>query len=83
MIARITKTWNRLIPFSLNANKKSENNKMPDRMINQFMERVKIDSESGNGVQMIEYLLKGFTMIGAQAEKDSCGILIVKLSVKS
>lgn len=56
---------------------------MPDRMINQFMERVKIDSESGNGVQMIEYLLKGFTMIGAQAEKDSCGILIVKLSVKS
>ncbi len=56
---------------------------MPDRMINQFMEMIQIDSESGNEARMIEYLLKEFTKIGAQPEKDSYGNLIAKLPAKA
>jgi tripeptide aminopeptidase len=55
---------------------------MPDRMINQFIEMVKIDSESGNEERMINYLLNEFTKIGADAEKDSYGNLIAKLPAK-
>jgi len=52
---------------------------MSERMIKQFIEMVKIDSESGNEARMIDYLLKEFTKIGADAEKDSYGNLIAKL----
>jgi len=55
---------------------------MAERMINQFMELVKIDSESGNEEKMIDYLLEEFTKIGANAEKDSYGNLIAKLPAK-
>jgi len=55
---------------------------MAERMINQFMEMVKIDSESGNEEKMIDYLLEEFTKIGAKAEKDSYGNLIAKLPAK-
>jgi tripeptide aminopeptidase len=52
---------------------------MSERMIKQFIEMVKIDSESGNEDRIIDYLLKEFTKIGADAEKDSYGNLIAKL----
>ena len=55
---------------------------MSERMINQFMEMVKIDSESGNEERMIDYLLDEFTKIGAKAEKDNYGNLIAKLQAK-
>ncbi|MEJ2505145.1 MAG: M20/M25/M40 family metallo-hydrolase [Ignavibacteriaceae bacterium] len=55
---------------------------MPERMIEQFMEMVRIDSESGNEGKMIDYLLKEFKKIGAAAEKDSYGNLIAKLPAK-
>ena len=51
-------------------------------MIEQFMEMVRIDSESGNEGKMIDYLLKEFKKIGAAAEKDSYGNLIAKLPAK-
>ena len=55
---------------------------MSDRMINQFMEIVRIDSESGNEERMITYLLEEFTKVGAQAETDGYGNLIAKLPAK-
>jgi len=55
---------------------------MSERMIKQFIEMVKIDSESGNEAKMIDYLLKEFIKIGADAEKDSYGNLIAKLPAK-
>jgi len=55
---------------------------MSERMINQFMEMVSIDSESGNEERMINYLLEEFTKIGAEAEKDDYGNLIAKLPAK-
>ena len=51
-------------------------------MINQFMEMVKIDSESGNEAKFIEYLKKEFEKIGATADKDNYGNLIAKLPPK-
>jgi len=55
---------------------------MSERMINQFIEMVKIDSESGNEQRMIEYLVNQFRQLGAEAEKDSYGNLIAKLPAK-
>ena len=55
---------------------------MPERMIEQFMEMVRIDSESGNEGKMIDYLLKGFAKIGASVAKDSYGNMIAKLPAK-
>jgi tripeptide aminopeptidase len=55
---------------------------MPERMIEQFMEMVRIDSESGNEGKMIDYLFKEFAKIGASAEKDSYGNMIAKLPAK-
>jgi tripeptide aminopeptidase len=55
---------------------------MPERMISQFMEMVRFDSESGNEANFIEYLKKEFEKIGATAEKDNYGNLIAKLPPK-
>lgn len=55
---------------------------MSERMIEQFMEMVRIDSESGNEGKMINYLLKELEKIEASAEKDSYGNLIAKLPAK-
>ena len=55
---------------------------MSERMINQFMEMVRIDSESGNEENMINYLLDEFTKLEAKAEKDNYGNLIAKLPAK-
>ncbi len=51
-------------------------------MIEQFMEMVRIDSESGNEGKMIDYLLKEFAKIGASVAKDSYGNMIAKLPAK-
>lgn len=56
---------------------------MSERMIKQFLEMVQIDSESGEEAAMIDYLVKEFEKIGAQAEKDSYGNLIAKLPAKN
>jgi len=55
---------------------------MSDRMINQFMEMVQIDSESGEEAAMIEYLHKEFTSMGADSVIDSYGNLVAKFAEK-
>ena len=52
---------------------------MSQRMIKQFMEMVRIDSESGNEARFIDYLLKEFKKLGASAKKDAYGNLVAKL----
>lgn len=51
---------------------------MSKRMIEQFMEMVRIDSESGNEAEMIDYLLGEFRKMGADAVKDAYGNLIAR-----
>ncbi len=55
---------------------------MTERMINQFMEMVRIPSESGNEAAIMDYLEKEFRKLGAEAGKDSYGNLIAKLPAK-
>jgi len=55
---------------------------MSKRMIKQFMDMVKIDSESGNEEKMIDYLFDEFKKLGANVEKDSYGNLIAKLDAR-
>ncbi len=59
-----------------------EGSLMSDRMINQFMEMVQIDSESGEEAAMIEYLHKEFTSMGADSTIDSYGNLVAKFPEK-
>jgi len=56
---------------------------MSQRMIDQFIEMVKIDSESGNEARMIDYLCLEFEKLGGVAQKDSYGNLIVKFGSKN
>ncbi len=56
---------------------------MSERMIDQFMEMVKIDSESGNESKFIDYLKNEFEKLGAKAEKDSYGNLVAKFTEKN
>jgi len=51
-------------------------------MIDQFMEMVQIDSESGNEAEFIQYLKKEFEALGAQAQIDNYGNLIARLPEK-
>ncbi len=55
---------------------------MSDRMVKQFMDMVRIDSESGNEENMINYLIEEFNKIGAKAEKDDYGNLIAKMDAR-
>jgi len=55
---------------------------MSERMIKQFMEMVRIDSESGNEARMMEYLLKAIGDIGGKASLDSYGNLIASFPAK-
>lgn len=55
---------------------------MSDRMVKQFMEMVQIDSESGHEAEMIDYLYKEFSNMGADVTKDSYGNLIARLPAK-
>lgn len=52
---------------------------MTQRMIKQFMDMVRIPSESGNEAQFIDYLLAEFKKLGAVAKKDAYGNLVAKL----
>jgi tripeptide aminopeptidase len=51
-------------------------------MVKQFMEMVQIDSESGEEANYIDYLVKEFEKLGADAAKDDYGNLIAKLPAK-
>ena len=55
---------------------------MNHRMIDQFIEMVKIPSESGNEKKMIEYLQREFQNLGAKTTIDSYGNLIAKINPK-
>ena len=55
---------------------------MSQRLIDQFIEMVKIPSESGNEKEMIEYLDKEFQKLGAQTTIDNYGNLIAKIDAK-
>jgi tripeptide aminopeptidase len=55
---------------------------MSERMIAQFMEMVRIPSESGNEAEMIAYLKHEFEALGADARTDSYGNLVAKLPAK-
>lgn len=55
---------------------------MSERMINQFLEMVQINSESGNEAEFIDYLQREFEKLGAKAAKDSYGNLIATLPAK-
>ena len=49
---------------------------MSDRMLQQFMEMVQIDSESGNETRFLEYLREEVTAVGGKAAFDNYGNLI-------
>ena len=55
---------------------------MSDRMVNQFMEMVRIDSESGNEAEMMDYLLEEIKKIGGEAKLDGYGNLVAKFEAK-
>ncbi len=56
---------------------------MSDRMVEHFMEMVKIDSESGNEENFINYLKKQFEDLGGESVKDSYGNLVAKFPAKN
>ncbi len=49
---------------------------MSERMVKQFMEMVRIDSESGNEARFMEYLLGEVAEVGGEAALDDYGNLI-------
>ena len=49
---------------------------MSERMVRQFMEMVRIDSESGNEARFLQYLLAELKAMGAAAALDAYGNLI-------
>jgi tripeptide aminopeptidase len=51
-------------------------------MIKQFMDMVRISSESGEEAEFIDYLKDEFEALGAEAKKDSYGNLVAKLPAK-
>ncbi|MFC2139226.1 M20/M25/M40 family metallo-hydrolase [Bacteroidota bacterium] len=55
---------------------------MNERMINQFMDMVRIDSESGNEAEFINYLKPEFEKLGGNVTIDSYGNLVAKFPEK-
>ncbi len=55
---------------------------MSERMVRQFMEMVRIDSESGNEARFMEYLLGEVTAAGGAAALDSYGNLIASFPAR-
>jgi len=55
---------------------------MNERMINQFMEIVQIESESGNEANFMNYLKAEFEKLGGEVTIDSYGNLIAKFAEK-
>jgi tripeptide aminopeptidase len=53
-----------------------------ERMVRQFMEMVRIDSESGNEARFLEYLLGEVRALGAEAALDSYGNLIASFPAR-
>jgi len=51
-------------------------------MVEQFMEMVRIDSESGDEARMMEYLLQALREVGGEAELDSYGNLIARFPAR-
>lgn len=55
---------------------------MSDRMVQQFMEMVRIDSESGNEARMIEYLQGEVQKLGGESQLDEYGNMIARFEEK-
>jgi len=55
---------------------------MSERMVQQLMEMVRIDSESGDEARMMAYLLEAIRKLGGRAELDGYGNLIAQLDAK-
>jgi len=55
---------------------------MSQRMVDQFMEMVRIDSESGEEAAMMEYLLQAIPAEGGEAELDGYGNLIARFPAR-
>jgi len=55
---------------------------MSDRMVQQFMEMVRIDSESGDEARMMMYLLGAVEESGGEAELDDYGNLIARFGAR-
>ena len=55
---------------------------MSERMVRQFMEMVRIDSESGNEARFMEYLLGAVAEVGGKAALDGYGNLIASFPAK-
>ena len=55
---------------------------MNQRLIDQFLDMIKIPSESGHEKEMIEYLEKEFQKLGAKTQIDNYGNLIAKIDAK-
>lgn len=55
---------------------------MNQRLVDQFIEMVKIPSESGNEKEMIEYLENEFQKLGAETTIDDYGNLVAKIDAK-
>ena len=55
---------------------------MSRRMVEQFLEMVKIDSESGNEARMMEYLLTACAELGGNAVLDDYGNLIARFEAR-
>ncbi|MBN2495743.1 MAG: M20/M25/M40 family metallo-hydrolase [Deltaproteobacteria bacterium] len=55
---------------------------MSDRMVQLFMEMVRIDSESGDEARFLDYLLAQVREMGAEADLDSYGNLIAHFEAK-
>lgn len=55
---------------------------MSERMVRQFMDMVRIDSESGNEARFMQYLLGEVGKVGGQAALDDYGNLIASFPAK-
>ncbi|MFO8070869.1 MAG: M20/M25/M40 family metallo-hydrolase [Polyangia bacterium] len=55
---------------------------MSERMIDQFMEMVRIDSESGEEAEMMAYLKRAIPELGGEAELDDYGNLVARFPAK-
>ena len=55
---------------------------MSERMVRQFMEMVRIDSESGDEARFVDYLVGEFRALGAEAATDAYGNLIAHLPAR-
>ncbi len=55
---------------------------MSEKMVEQFMEMVRIDSESGNEAEFHAWLKKEFEALGGEATLDSYGNLIAKFPAR-